>query len=150
MLQVTRATSDKIADPVEHFSTWYFSIPSHFFEILGVTHRQFVKNKIPYYSWATTNPPVYQFESGYIFYAKHSNAEYLQIASDWDAFKIEVHHKTLTTHYIAYALSENDLRLWLETGTVPASAIQLDPSQSKSGLLSWRLRHTESNSTQID
>lgn len=138
---LVRTRSVKINDPGELFAAWAFDIQPHHYFAFGVEHKQFVKNKIPYLAWAKMDPPVYSFEVGDIFYLRGGSREFIQVAADWDAFRLEVHQGSVSsaTPRIGYLVQPMELAVWLRTGLKPETCRQLDQSESQAGLLQWQL-----------
>lgn len=136
-----RAKSLKIENPAHRFIDWEFQIDQHHYESLGLTYRQFIKDKKPYFKWAAMEPPEYSFQVGYVFYGAKDNKKFLQVASDWDAFRIEVHAGLVGSEKSrnAYAVTSGELADWLRTGEIPSSAVAVDMPASKSGILAWEL-----------
>lgn len=136
-----RPRSIQIADPASLFVNWKYRIDKHHYESLGLTYRQFIKNKKPYYAWVQMSPIEYVFKRGYIFYQDGDSSIFLQVAADWDAFRIEVHSGTVKNQKIrhAYAVAINDFADWLKTGIVPADAKLLNTALSKAGFLAWEI-----------
>lgn len=139
---MTRSISKKVADPKAHFSDWYYRIEEHHFETLGVTLREFVKDKVPYTSFAIQSPPDFQFLRGYIFYSSLDPSCFLQIAAETDLFGVEVHigktdDPAITT--LGYVVSIADCAAWLRTGEIPVANKVIDLASSKAGLLAWQL-----------
>lgn len=138
-----RTKSVKIPDPTAYFSDWHYRIDKHHFETLGVVLRQFVKDKIPYNSYAAQSPPDYQFFQGYIFYKSADLAHYLQVAAEWDSFRVEVHEGCpdgALSGLFGYVVTLPDFAEWLRTGKRPISHTKVDTASSKGGLLAWRLK----------
>lgn len=137
-----RAKSIKITDPAVYFSEWHYRIDKHHFETLGVVLREFVRNKIPYTSYAAQSPPDYQFFPGYIFYKSADSSHYLQVAAEFDSFRIEVHEGRIhesSAGVFGYVVTLSDFAEWLHTGKRPISHTSVDTASSKGGLLAWRL-----------
>lgn len=148
VIKLARKRSVKIASPEEHFSGWAFDIGRHHWEVLGVTYRQFMKDRKPYMSWAVDTPPRHDFLEGTVFYR---GAEYLQVVfSGKDGF-VEVHAGTLgqSAHVpllivdkapdlasafpqprAGWLLRGADLAEWLESGERPLSATAVDLGSS--------------------
>lgn len=139
-LQV-RTRSVKIDDPLELFATWAFDIQRHQYSAFGVEHKQFVKNKVPYLAWAKMEPPVYSFEVGDLFYQRGGSRKFLQVAADWDAFRLEVHQGAVSSEAsrVGFLVQPMELAVWLRTGFKPDTCRQLDVSESQAGLLQWQL-----------
>ncbi len=114
----------------------------HHYETLGVTYKQFVKNKLPYWSWASMNPPECTFRLGDLFYSNEDPAHFLQIAGEWDAFRVEVHEgwAAANSSRQGYAITIEEMMDWLKTGVRSNEWKPLDVGTSKAGLLAWQLR----------
>ena len=139
---MTRSKSKKIADPAAYFADWYYKIDKHHFESLGVTLREFVKNKVPYSSYAIQSPPEYQLLQGYLFYKASNSNSFFQIAAEFDSFKVEVHCGEVgkpESLALGYAVSITDCAAWLRTGDLPVAHQVIDFASSKAGLLAWQL-----------
>jgi len=136
-----RSRSIRIEDPASMFVDWKYRIDKHHYESLGLVYRQFVKDKRPYFAWAQMNPIEYIFETGYLFYENNDSSKFLQVAADWDAFRIEVHAGILTMQKSrqAYAVTAQEFAEWLKTGAIPPEAKLLDFSSSKAGLMAWEI-----------
>jgi hypothetical protein len=136
-----RTRSVKIDDPTELFATWAFDIQRHQYSAFGVEHKQFVKNKARYLAWAKMDPPVYSFEVGDVFYHRHQSAVFLQVAADWDAFRLEVHQGLISSPAprVGFLVQPVELEVWLRTGIRPDTCRQIDISESQAGLLQWQL-----------
>jgi len=136
-----RNRSLKINDPGEIFATWAFDIQRHHYSAFGVEHKQFVKNKVPYFAWAKMDPPAYSFEVGDLFYHRIESGTFLQIAADWDAFRLEVHQGIASseTPRVGFLVQPVELEVWLRTGVKPDTCRQIDISESQAGLLQWQL-----------
>lgn len=143
-----RAQAVKLPDPAARFEGWHFSIERHHWEVLGLRHSQFFKDRKPYLSWAVDVPPRLDFLEGTVFYA---GDQFLQVA--WvggDGF-VEVHTGTrgadttplridedgrvdLSTGFCVprtgYLVREADLVTWLQKGTPPAGCTPLTRAQS--------------------
>lgn len=137
-----RARSEKIIDPTAYFSSWFFRIDSHHFEILGMSYKKFMKNKTPYWAWSKMNPIEYRFQQGYIFYARDDSNHFLQVVADWDSFKIEVHEGRATGDSLrhACAIGADEFADWLKTGRQPLQSLKLDTANSKAGILAWHIK----------
>ena len=144
-----RNISKKVQDPKEFFACWKFDIPPHHFATLGVTFRQFVKNKKPYRAWATMDPPENDFCVGDIFYDKADPFHFIQVAAETDAFRLEVHEgrQDPSPSIDGYIVTIAGLRRWLESGERENNLPTVDTGTSKAGLLAWRLRRPEHQPT---
>lgn len=144
-----RNVSKKVSDPAAHFASWRFEIPVHHFETLGMTQRQFVKDKKPYRAWATMDPPESDFCIGDIFYDKADPFHFIQAAAEHDAFRLEVHEgkRSPTPSVDGYIVTIADLRQWLESGERKLDLPSVDTGTSKAGLLAWQLKRTEYQQT---
>lgn len=139
---MAHSKSIKIDDPAAYFTGWHYTIEKHHFETLGVTLRNFVKNKVSYSSYAIDSPPNYQFLQGYIFYNVSDSSRFLQIAAEVDLSRVEVHSGRLhdpENTILGYAVSVRDCATWLRTGELPARHKTVDVATSKGGLLAWQL-----------
>lgn len=136
-----RTRSVKIDDPGSLFATWAFDIQRHQYSAFGVEHKQFVKNKVPYLAWAKMDPPVYSFEVGDLFYHRNGSRVFLQVAADWDAFRLEVHQGVTSSEAprVGFLVRPAELEVWLRTGFKPDVCRQIDVSESQAGLLQWQL-----------
>ncbi len=86
------------------------------------------------------NPTEYIFGTGYIFYEYNDSSRFLQVAADWDAFRIEVHAGIMTLQKSrAYAVTTQEFAEWLQTGAIPSEAKPLDFASSKAGLMAWEI-----------
>lgn len=141
-----RNVSKKVPDPVAHFAHWRFDIPAHHFETLGITYRQFVKNKKPYRAWASMDPPESDFCVGDIFYDRTDPCHFIQVAAEFDAFRLEVHEGRISPSpsIDGYIVTIDDLRHWLESGERKPNLTKVDTGTSKAGLMAWRLKRPES------
>jgi hypothetical protein len=86
-----RTKSIKIDDPAEEFADWAYAIPEHHYAIFGVRYQQFMKDKVPYFSWAKSVPPPRAFIVGDVFHLRSDESTFIQVAADWDALRLEVH-----------------------------------------------------------
>lgn len=136
-----RAKSIKIDDPASEFSDWEYDIPEHHYATFGVRYQQFMKNKIPYFSWAKAVPPPLSFMVGDVFHLRRDESNFIQVAADWDAFRLEVHcglvgFNAPRNAFLALPVELSD---WLKSGVKPEGCRQLDFSESQAGLLQWQL-----------
>lgn len=132
----------KIVDPAAYFSNWFFRIDPHHYETLGLSYKRFMQNRSPYLSWSKMIPTEFRFQKGHVFYAHNDSSHFLQVAADWDSFKIEVHEGRAVEGNLrdAFAINHDDLAVWLQTGQPGVNPIVLDRSTSKAGLLAWRIK----------
>lgn len=139
-IKAIRSRSTRIEDPASIFINWKYRIDKHHYESLGLVYRQFMKDKRPYFAWAQMNPTEYIFGTGYIFYEYNDSSRFLQVAADWDAFRIEVHAGIMTLQKSrAYAVTTQEFAEWLQTGAIPSEAKPLDFASSKAGLMAWEI-----------
>lgn len=136
-----RAKSIKIDDPAEEFADWAYAIPEHHYAIFGVRYQQFMKDKVPYFSWAKSVPPPLAFIVGDVFHLRSDESTFIQVAADWDALRLEVHCGLVGINIPrkAFLALPHELSDWLKSGLKPESCRQLDFSESQAGLLQWQL-----------
>lgn len=136
-----RAKSVKIDDPSAEFARWAYSVLEHHYATFGVRYQEFKRNKIPYFSWAKTEPPLLSFIVGDVFYLRHADSKFLQVAADWDALRLEVHSGIVSSNVPreAFLARPHELAEWLMSGERPSSCRQLDVSESQADLLQWQL-----------
>ena len=148
-IKSNRSQSVRIEDPVSVFIEWKYRIDKHHYESLGLVYRQFMKDKRPYYSWVQMDPIEYVFKREYIFYEDGDFSNFLQVAADWDAFRIEVHVGSMKIQKKrqAYVVTINDFADWLKTGIIPIGAKSLDTGTSKSGFLAWEIESSSIRSS---
>lgn len=136
-----RTKSIKIDDPAAEFADWAYAIPEHHYATFGVRYQQFMKNKTPYFSWAKIVPPPLPFIVGDVFYLRRDESNFIQVAADWDALRLEVHCGLVGTNtprkaFLALPIELSD---WLRSGVKPETCRQIDFSESQAGLLQWQL-----------
>lgn len=138
--------SEKIENPIAYFSDWVYDIQPHHWEIFGVSKREFMLNKKPYMAWALNKPETTDVFAGYIFYLRHKQPAYIQIAATWETpstgeCMVEAHYTTPehTAHRVGTVLTAQQLRDWIKTGVMPPSAYMVDKANSKGGSYAWAL-----------
>lgn len=136
-----RTKSIKIDDPAAEFADWAYAIPAHHYATFGVRYQQFMKNKVPYFSWAKVVPPPLPFIVGDVFYLRRDESNFIQVAADWDALRLEVHSGFVGTNIPrkAFLALPSELSDWLRSGVKPETCRQIDFSESQAGLLQWQL-----------
>lgn len=136
-----RTKSIKIDNPAAEFADWAYAIPEHHYATFGVRYQQFMKNKVPYFSWAKTVPPPLPFIVGDVFHLRRDESNFIQVAADWDALRLEVHCGLVGINVPrkAFVALPSELSDWLKSGVKPESCRQLDFSESQAGLLQWQL-----------
>jgi hypothetical protein len=136
-----RTKSIKVGDPAAEFAEWAYAIPEHHYATFGVRYQQFMKNKVPYFSWAKAVPPPLTFIVGDVFYLRRDECNFIQVAADWDAFRLEVHCGLVGINVPrkAFLALPSELSDWLKGGVKPESCRQIDFSESQAGLLQWQL-----------
>jgi uncharacterized protein YfaT (DUF1175 family) len=139
---MTPHNSSHIANPDAYFSQWFFTIGRHQRECVGVNYRKFVKNKIPTWAWAETNPPEYILSQGYIFYEANNPNRYLQLGTSPKNDRVEVHIGTVgTPDRTGFVVHTHELIQWLKTGRQPQDAKPIDFAMSMAGLMAWQFQN---------
>ena len=152
-----------IDDPVIYFQSWKYLVHKALWPALGVSLREYVdkeKAKVLkaeakrlgqkyvaplYLAYARTDPPVFDFQEGDLFFSSQNSSRALQVIARRKL--LEVHQIFLheepkdegsSSSRLAYQLIDGEFAEWLRTGLVPAYA-QIDAAKSYSDVLRFSI-----------
>ena len=158
-----RPPTSTINDPNIYFGSWKYIVNRSLWPALGVSLREYVDKERAkvlraeakrhghryvaptYLAYAKSEPPVFDFQEGDLFFSAQSSSTALQVVARRKLLEV---HQVLVREgpsdevkccsRLAYQLIDNELAEWLQTGVVPAYA-QIDAAKSYSEVLRFSI-----------